>query len=221
MRFRDRRSAGLELVAELRPLLDPGDTTAMVLALPRGGVEVAASVAQALQLPLEVLVVRKLGLPEQPELAMGAIARGRVMLNRDVIDAAGVTDQVIRQVIAQEQRELLRREALYRKGAAPLELAQRTVILIDDGIATGSTALSAIRGVREEVPRRLILATPVASTQALDLLQSEVDELVCLAAPEPFYSVGASYDSFDQVSDREVTALIAACNHNTTVGHAT
>ncbi|MEX2282710.1 MAG: phosphoribosyltransferase family protein [Gemmatimonadota bacterium] len=207
MRFHNRTHAGVALIAPLRRVLGPGDD-AIILALARGGVVVAAPVADVVHLPLDVLVVRKLGLPEHPEVAMGAVARGQVLLDYEVIETAGLDRALIDHVIAREMRELERRERVYRRGTPPPHIQNRGVILIDDGLATGSTMISAARAVRLLEPARIVLAIPVASEQALCRLQPMVDAVVCLVTPRPFHAVGESYRDFSPVGDAEVVRLL-------------
>jgi putative phosphoribosyl transferase len=208
MRFRDRRDAGRQLAQQLLAYADDPDVT--VLALPRGGVPVAYEVALALHAPLDVFLVRKLGVPGQPELAMGAIATGGVrILNEDIVQALGVPEEVIATVAAEEQRELERRERRYRGANPPLNLRGRTVILIDDGLATGSTMRAAVAAVRRQQPARIVVAVPVAAPSTCEAFQSEVDEIVCLFTPEPFQAVGLWYADFSQTTDEEIQQLLA------------
>lgn len=187
-----------------------GHDDVIVLALPRGGVPVGAAVADALGVPLDVFLVRKLGVPGHEELAMGAIASGGVrVLNRDVIDDLGISDRVIETVTARETRELERRDRLYRDGRAPVAAGGRVVILVDDGLATGSTMRAAAAALRSQQPARLIVAVPAAPADTCAELRREADEVVCAVTPEPFYSVGVWYADFTQTSDEEVRALLA------------
>ena len=207
-RFRNRRSAGRALAGKL---LDyAGRDDAVVLALPRGGVPVAYEIATALSLPLDVFVVRKLGFPGHEEFAMGAIASGGVrVLNPDLAEQLADQATLIESVTAREALELERRERLYRAGRAPLALRGRSVILVDDGLATGSTMLAAIVALRQREPASIAVAVPVGSPQICQELSREVDELVCATTPEPFSSVGRWYADFDQTSDEEVEELLA------------
>jgi putative phosphoribosyl transferase len=207
MRFHNRTHAGVALIAPTRRLLDPGDN-AIILALARGGVLVAAPIADVLHLTLDVLVVRKLGLPEHPEVAMGALARGQVLLDYDLMQTAGLDQATVQHVITREMRELERRERVYRRGAPPAQIQNRVVVLIDDGLATGSTMISAVRAVRLLEPARIVLAIPVASEEALSRLQPLVDVVVCLVTPRPFHAVGQSYRDFSQIGDAEVVRLL-------------
>ncbi len=207
MRYRDRTEAGRRLAEKLAAYRNRPDV--LVLGLPRGGVVVACEVARALGAPLEVFVVRKLGAPGQEELAMGAIASGGVrVLNPSVVELWGIPAQVIEEVAEQEQRELERRERLYRGSRPPLQIAGRTVILVDDGIATGSTMRAAVAALRALQPARLVVAAPVAAPQACELLEGEADEVVCDFTPEPFYSVGLWYFDFPQNTDEQIRELL-------------
>jgi predicted phosphoribosyltransferase len=205
--FADRRSAGIALAAELRAArLSP---PLMVLGLPRGGVPVAYEVARGLDAPLDVLAVRKIGLPEQPEYAIGAIAAGGIVV-RDPdfvtpLETAGIRFE---QLVRAEQVELARRERLYRGAAAPLELADRVAILVDDGLATGLTMLAAVRSAREAHASRIIVAAPVASREACAMLAREADEVIALITPDQFRAVGEWYERFEQLEDEEVLALL-------------
>jgi predicted phosphoribosyltransferase len=182
----------------------------LVLALPRGGVPVAAEVARALNAPMDVFLVRKLGVPGYEELAMGALATGGVrVLNDDVVRALGIPDHLIDAVAANEQRELARREQLYRDNRPPPDVRGRTVILVDDGLATGATMLAAVQAPRELRPARIVVAVPVASPQACADLRDEVDDIVCAIAPDQLYAVGRSYENFSQTTDEEVRRLLA------------
>ena len=209
LRFRDRIEAGQLLGRELAARLGAIDD-AIVLALPRGGVPVGYEVAKAINAPLDVFIVRKLGVPGAEELAMGAIASGGVrVLNRDVLDYAHVTPQQLDAVAAREERELARREAEYRGNRAPLDVRGRTVIIVDDGLATGSTMRAAVQALRPMEPKRVIVAVPVGAAQTCEDLREVVDEMVCLRTPEPFEAVGLWYDDFTQTTDAEVHALLS------------
>ena len=210
--FRDRAEAGRLLGAELASRNLPQDS--IVLALPRGGVPVGFEVARALAAPLDVVVVRKLGVPWQPELAMGAIASGGVrILDERLILQEGIPSEEIESVAANEAQEVERRELLYRGDRSPLELRNRPVILVDDGLATGSTMLAAVKCVQSLQPSAVTVAVPVASRQACTLIRNEADDCVCLATPTPFIAVGEWYQDFRQTSDVEVRELLrqAAC----------
>lgn len=181
----------------------------MVLALPRGCVPVAFEVAQALDVPLDILVVRKLGVPGREALAMGAIASGGVRVLYDqVIDNWDIPDPMIAAVAAREQRELERRERVYRADRPRCAVRDRTVLLVDDGLATGTTMRAAIQAMKRQQPRRIVVAVPVAARASCDLLRSEVDELVCLSTPHPFGGVGLWYEDFSQTTDQEVYDLL-------------
>ncbi len=186
-----------------------GEPGLLVLALPRGGVPVGFELAQALEAPLDVFVVRKLGAPGQEELAVGAIARGVQVLNHGVVEALGLDAAAIERAVAAEQEELTRRERLYRGDRRPVDVEGRTVILVDDGLATGATMRAGALALRAQHPRRLVLAVPVAAAQTCELLRADADELVCASTPEPFVAVGAWYDDFSQTNDDEVRALLA------------
>jgi putative phosphoribosyl transferase len=212
IRFRDRRDAGRQLA---RALKVPPGAAIQVLALPRGGVPVAYEVALALDAPLDVFVVRKLGVPGHEELAMGAIAEGGFrVLNRDVIEGLGIPTATVDRVAAAETLELARRERLYRgTGPAP-ELRNRTILLVDDGLATGSTMAAAVAGVRAHAPARVIVAVPVASHEAMEMLGQVADEVVAVLTPPYFGGVGEWYDDFSQTSDDEVRTLLEAARRH-------
>lgn len=206
-RFRDRSDAGRQLAMLLTHLRGEHP---IVLALPRGALPVAYEVAQALGAPLDVLNVRKLGVPWHEELAMGAIATGGVrVLNDDVIAGAGITREMIEEATEVQKVELDRRERLYRGGRPAPELSGRTVILVDDGIATGATIRAAVLVVRAQKPARLVLAVPVAQNSVAEELAREVDELVCVTRPSDLYAIGVWYDRFPQLTDEEVQSILA------------
>lgn len=206
--FRDRADAGRQLAPHLRRFA--GRQPVVVLGLPRGGVPVAHEVAVHLGAALDVLVVRKLGVPGHEEFAMGAIASGGVrVLQHDVIAGLGIPASVVEQVTATEARELARREAAFRGGRPPIGVEHAVVILVDDGAATGATMLAAVRALRERRPARLVAAAPVMSPAARVALAAAADACVTLATPEPFRGVGHWYRDFDQTSDAEVVALLA------------
>jgi putative phosphoribosyl transferase len=206
-RFRDRSQAGRAL-AEALSWLDGRDDL-LVLGLPRGGVPVAFEVARALDAPLDVFVVRKLGLPGHEELAMGAIASGGVrVLNEPLIRELGVRDDELERVTAAEAEELERRERAYRGDRAPIDVTGRTVVLVDDGLATGATMRAAALAVREEGAASVVVAVPVASAQTCDEFREVVDHVVCALTPEPFYAVGLWYEDFSPTSDEEVRELL-------------
>ena len=207
--FANRQEAGLQLGRRLASYAGRGDVT--VLGLPRGGVPVAFEVARALGAPLEVLIVRKLGIPSQPEVAFGAIASGgAAWLNESIIQLARLTPAEIARERRAEQIELERREDLYRPNAAPLALRGRTVILVDDGMATGASLMAAARAVRSLDPAEGVVAVPVAPPDARERLGDAVDRFVCVEAPEGFQSVGSHYRDFAQTRDAEVRALLDA-----------
>ncbi|MGZ8184042.1 MAG: phosphoribosyltransferase [Methylobacter sp.] len=208
MKFRNRRQAGQLLADKLMAYANRTDV--LILALPRGGVPVAFEVAQALNAPLDIFVVRKLGLPGHEELAMGALASGNVrVLNDDVVNRMHISEKVINAVAAQEQRELERRERLYRNDRPPFSVRGRTVILIDDGLATGSTMRAAVSALRRQNPAALVVAVPVAAPETCEEFKREVDEIICAYTPEPFYAVGLWYEDFSQTGDDEVRDLLA------------
>lgn len=212
--FQDRIEAGQVLASELRTYANQPDV--LVLALPRGGVPVAFEVAQALNAPMDVFLVRKLGVPGREELAMGAIASGGVrVLNRSVVEGLHIPDHVIAAVAAQEQQELERRVHSYRGNRPDPEVRGRTVILVDDGLATGATMRAAAAALRAQDPRRLVVAVPVAARETCEEFRDEVDEIVCAITPEPFYAVGVWYRDFSQTTDEEVHELLgrAASSH--------
>ncbi len=181
----------------------------VVLALPRGGVPVAFEVAMRLGAPLDVFVVRKLGMPGQEELAIGAVASGGVrVLNESVVSGLRISAAVIDSVAATELRELARRERAYRAGRSPLDVSNRTAILVDDGLATGSTMRAAVAGLRGRAPRRVVVGVPIAAPSTCEELAPEVDDIVCAATPEPFLSVGQWYEDFSQTTDDEVRELL-------------
>jgi putative phosphoribosyl transferase len=209
--FLDRRTAGRKLAESLRRFAGLPD--AVVLALPRGGVPVAYEVATALLLPLDVFVVRKLGVPHQEELAFGAIAPGGVrVLMYDLIEYLRLTAADVARVTAQEERELLRRDREYREGAPPPAITGQTVILVDDGLATGATMGAAVAAIRAQNPRQIIVAVPVASADAVRALRVSADEVVAVMTPEDFGGVGRWYMDFGQTTDAEVRALLHDAN---------
>lgn len=204
----DRSEAGRALGKALSPYR--GRTDLLVLALPRGGVPVACEVAAALDAPVDLMVVRKLGMPGHEELAMGAIASGGVrVLNRDVVTVHGIRDRTIDEVAAREQRELQRRETAYRGDHPRPSVQGKCVILVDDGVATGATMRAGIAALRLQKPSTIVVAVPVAPAETVDVLRGEADDVVCLETPEPFWAIGQWYVEFPQLSDEEVRKLLA------------
>ncbi len=225
--FKDRSTAGIALARELQGrLLQP---PVLVLGLPRGGVPVAYEVARALHAPLDVMLVRKIGMPGQPELAIGAIASGNVVVHeprlaKEIPDLGAVFDRLVED----QRREIERRERVYRPGLGPLELKEKTVILVDDGLATGSTMLAAIRAARKAGAARIVASAPVASPEAAELIRTEADTVVILETPALLFAIGAWYHDFEQLEDAEVCRLLelnrktleeASANGQRTVQH--
>ena len=205
--FRDRSEAGRVLAA--RVIGSISDQDPLVLALPRGGVPVGFEVARVLRAELDIFLVRKLGAPGHEELAIGAVASGGIrILNAALIKDLHLSQEIIEQITTREYRELERREALYRAGSAAIPIRGRTIILTDDGLATGASMKAASKAVRAEGPRRLIVAVPVAARQTCDELRDDVDEVICAETPEPFMSVGSWYDDFRQTTDEDVKMLL-------------
>jgi putative phosphoribosyl transferase len=207
MPYRDRSDAGRQLAAKLEALTsaDP-----VVVALPRGGVPVGFEVARALRAPLELLAVRKLGAPGNPELAVGAVAEdGTGVFDARSAELLGMTQEMLDAAIAQESRELRRRVERYREGRPPVAVKRRTAIVVDDGIATGMTELAAVRSLRKSEPAGIVVAVPVGSEEALSMLREEADRVICLSVPPRLYGVGMWYEDFRPVSDEEVLALLA------------
>jgi predicted phosphoribosyltransferase len=212
MRFHDRADAGRVLAGRLAAYADRPDV--LVLALPRGGVPVGYEVARALRAPLDVFLVRKLGVPGREELAMGALASGGVrVLNEDVVRALGIPEEVLDGVTAAEEQELRRREQTYRGDRLQPDVAGRTVILVDDGLATGSTMRAAVAALRRLGPARIVVAVPVGAVDTCAELEAEADEVVCALTPEPFLAVGLWYEDFTQTSDEEVRELLDRAAH--------
>jgi predicted phosphoribosyltransferase len=206
--FRNRTEAGQRLAEHLS--VYAGRTDVLVLALPRGGVPVAFEVARALRAPLDVFLVRKLGVPGHEELAMGAVASGGVVaINEEAVQELDIHGLVIEAVVARERQELARRERAYRDDRPAPDVRGRAVIVVDDGLATGSTMRAAIAALRKQKPARVILAVPVGSVDVVAELQGQADEVVCVRTPEPFRSVGTWYEDFTQVADDEVRGLLA------------
>src|SRR2546428_1780968 len=205
-KFRDRSEAGRALAAELRRYAGRDDV--LVFALPRGGVPVAHEVARALEAPLDVFLVRKLGVPGHEEYAMGAIDEGGAMvLSEDVIRELHIPQRAVEATVQKERAELERRARLYRSGPPP-QVRGRTVILVDDGLATGSSMRAAVAALRSLDPARIVVAVPVAARETCETLRQEADEVVCARTPEPFYAVGLWYEDFEQTSDEEVGELL-------------
>ena len=217
--YRDRREAGQVLAAHIREQYHATDP--VVLALPRGGVPVGLEVARAFDAPMDVFLVRKLGVPRQPELAMGAIATGGYeLLNHELIAQLGIGPLQVAEVADRETAELRRRETLYRAGKPPLSVRGRVTFLIDDGLATGFTMRAAIGALREHGAKRLIVAAPVGSEDACTDILPEVDALICPFLPEPFHAVGRWYRNFETTPDREVQECLAAAAANSDTAHA-
>jgi putative phosphoribosyl transferase len=207
--FLDRAQAGQLLAERLASYANRADV--VVVGLPRGGVPVAFEIAKALHAPLDVLVVRKLPTPGQPELAMGAVAPGGVVIvNREIVRDLHIPEPVLQAVAAEKQQEVARREQRYRGTRPPIDVRNRTVILVDDGLATGSTMRAAVTALLSQRPTKLIVAVPVAARWVAQSLRQQVDDVVCLMTPEPFYAIGQWYQDFLPVSDEEVRRLLDA-----------
>ncbi len=207
MIFRNRQEAGERLAAHLDKYANRADV--IVLGVPRGGVPIAFEVATALNLPLDVFVLRKLGVPGHEELAFGAIGSGGVrVLDRGIVESLGLSELIIEAVTRAEKAELARREHIYRGGRPPLDLRGKTVILVDDGIATGASLTAGVHALRQMQPATIVIATPVAPQAAINRLRREVDDVICDASPARFYGVGQFYQDFSQVSDQEVNELL-------------
>ncbi|QHW00213.1 phosphoribosyltransferase [Spirosoma endbachense] len=207
MRFKDRSDAG-KVLAQMLARYDREDNS-LILALPRGGVPVAYEVAIRLHCPLDVFIVRKLGFPKQPELAMGAISSGGiVVMNESLIRSKAISPETIAQVVKVESQELERRERAYRADKPAQTISGKTIFLIDDGLATGASMKAALLAIKQQNPAQLIIAVPVATEQSCDELQHEADLVICAKTPEPFYSVGSWYDDFSQTTDFEVQDLL-------------
>jgi len=205
--FTDRTDAGRQLANALGEYADTGNV--VVLALPRGGVPVAYEVAKALHTPLDVMVVRKLGVPGHEELAMGAIASGNIrVINKDIVGYLNISQQGIDEVAESERLELERRERLYRGEKATCEVRGKTIILVDDGIATGATMRAAIGAIKLQQPAHLVVAVPTSALDTYNTISREVDRMICLSTPEPYIAVGRWYRNFSQTSDEEVTRLL-------------
>lgn len=207
-KFKDRHEAGRALAAHLRHYAGTADL--QVLALPRGGVPVGYEIARELKAPLDLFLVRKLGVPGHEEYAMGAIAAGGIrIVDESVVRALSISEDQIATVASQEQQELERRDREYRAGLPELEIEGRTIVLVDDGLATGSTMRAAAAAVRAQNPKKLIVAVPVAAPETCDALRSEVDEIICVRTPDPFHAVSLWYEAFPQTTDDEVRELLA------------
>jgi predicted phosphoribosyltransferase len=209
MIFKNRSDAGRRLARELAPY---AKDFPVVLALPRGGVVVAAEIAAELDAPLDLVLVRKIGVPFQPELAMGAVVDGgcpHIIRNEDIISHAGISERDFHRVCEEELAEIDRRRDLYLAGRPRVDVANRVVIVVDDGIATGATVRAALEAIQERRPRRVVLAVPVAPPSTLEELSAVTDDIVCLQAHEPFYAIGLYYDDFRQVSDDEVIGILS------------
>jgi predicted phosphoribosyltransferase len=206
MPFRDRLDAGQQLARRLEPYRK---ARPVVFAIPRGGVPVGAEIARYLNAELDVVVARKLGAPLHAELAIGAVtADGERFLNRDIISQLQVDDAYLEQITKEQGEEARRREQRFRGGRPPLDVKGRTVLLVDDGLATGATMRAAARSLRKREPGRLVVAVPVGSREACAALREDADEVVCLAQPDPFYAIGLHYQRFEQVEDAEVMSLL-------------
>jgi len=217
MRFRDRREAGRLLAQRLSAYKGRADL--LVLALPRGGVPVAFEVARELEAPLDVLLVRKLGLPGHEELAIGAVATGGIrILDEDLLAQFGISEAMLGLIVEREQRELLRREQAYRGAAPPRDVRGKTVIVVDDGLATGSSMRAAALALRQRAPARLVVAVPVAPPSSCAALREQADDVVCARTPEPFAAVGQWYEDFGQTSDEEVCQLLALAAERAKLG---
>lgn len=212
--FRDRITAGRHLATRLKAYQNRPNT--LVMALPRGGVPVAYKVAQALNLPLDICLVRKLGVPGHPELALGEIASGGIrILNDDILSGRNISEETLERVTTTELRELRRRDRVYRGDRPQPVIRDQTIILIDDGIATGATMRAAIAVLKAQRPQKIIVAIPVAPLDTFQALSAEADQVICLATPNPFYALGFWYENFAQVTDDEVRQLLEQQAHNT------
>jgi putative phosphoribosyl transferase len=204
-RFADRHDAGRQLAEKLEHLRG---ADVVVLGLARGGVVVAHEVAERLEAPLDVIVARKLGAPIQPELAIGAIAHGASVLRDDLVEMLGISDEEVAEITARERQRADELERRLRHGRSPADLAGKTAIVVDDGLATGATALAAVRSVRRQGPKRIVLAVPVAAPESVDALRKEADEVVTVLAPADLRAIGLWYQDFGQVEDAEVEAML-------------
>lgn len=211
-KFKNLLDGGVKLAEVLREKIDCCDI--VLLALPRGGVPVAFEVAQSLNMPLDVLLVRKLGLPDHEEYAMGAIALGDIrVMNDDVIEQMKVPEEALERVITREQLELSRRNTMYRQGREPTEVKDKTVVVIDDGFATGATMMAAVKALRQMGAGHIIVAVPVGAASTRLRLEKVADQVICLHMPEPFYGVGNWYDNFSQTTDKEVLEYLRRANN--------
>lgn len=216
--FRDRQDAGRQLAGRL---LRYRDERPVVLALPRGGVPVGYEVADALAAPLDIVIVRKLGAPEQPELGIGAVVDGddpQAILNPELVRLLGVSEEYLSRELERQLEEIRRREQCYRGDRPRASVEGRTAIVVDDGIATGASMRAALRGVRRSRPARLVLAVPVAPLDTVEALRAEVDDLICLSTPEPFMAVGHHYEDFSQPTDEEVVELLERARQRPAAG---
>jgi putative phosphoribosyl transferase len=204
--FVDRREAGQQLAEALGSLVEED---VVVLGIPRGGVEVAAVVADALHAPLDVVIPRKVGAPGNPELGLGAVAEDVEVLDQHLIRVLDVSEEYLRGEIAAQQEEIARRSSRYRGGRPPVDLSGKVAVIVDDGVATGGTAAAALKWARAKGAKRVVLAVPVAPAEAVRRLQGEADDIVVLATPEPFFAVGQWYRSFPQISDEQVIGLLS------------
>lgn len=217
-RFINREEAGAILAQKLHDLKNDQDV--IILALPRGGVPIGFVIAHKLYKPLDIYLVKKLGVPGQEELAMGAVSSsGEISLERGLIERLNISDSDLDQLISDKQIELKEREILLRGKRSPLELDGKTIILVDDGLATGATMVTAIKGIKKHNPKKLIVAVPVASRESLELIQKEVDEVICLLVPDFFYSVSIWYSDFRQTTDGEVITLLKKADELLRVSH--
>lgn len=206
MKYKDRQDAGQKLAKELEKY---SQNKPIIIALPRGGVVVAYEIAKRLKAPLDIIIARKIGAPFNPEFGLGAISEnGASTLDNEAIRHFGLTDGDVEQAINRENEVMSKKIELYRKGSIPMELKDQTVILVDDGLATGVTTKAAIMSIKQNSPKRIILAVPVSPPDAINKLLKEVDEIVCLKTPDEFYAVSAYYDNFEQISDNEVINLL-------------
>ncbi len=206
MLFKDRKDAGNALGAKLSKFKAQKDV--LIIALPRGGVVVAAQIAEMLNLPLDIVAPRKIGAPDNKELAIGAICDDAFVVKKDFILDLGVDESYIKKTIEEEKKESRRRMEVYRKGRPPLNLTDKTIIIVDDGIATGSTMEASIKYIKNKKPKKIILAVPLAPKKTIEYLQKMVDEIICLFTPFDFMAIGEFYENFDQTSDSEVISIL-------------